>query len=725
MRTLLLALCLSCLPLCLQAQAPGGKPITLESIWKEGKFNPRGLQGLRWMKDGNYYTALDQNRIVQYDVKTGTSVRTLVDGPSLGLKIADYELASDERKILMLTDVEPIYRHSFKAQYFVFDPATGKATPLSQNGPQSYATLSPDGQKVAFARDNNLFYVDLNSGQETAVTSGGQFNQHIYGSTDWVYEEEFGFAKGFDWSADSRKLAFYAFDEGKVKEYNMQVWNNQGPYPADYRFKYPKAGEDNSRVAIRIYDLGSGKTIEPALGQEQDQYLPRMRWTGNPELLSVLRLNRLQNHAELLHVRASDGQVASVLEEKADTYVDIEYNDHLTYLQDGKHFIASSERSGYKHLYLYDMQGKLLRPITQGAWEVTDLVGIDQRGKTPVVYYMSTENSPLNRDLFSIDLQGKRKQQLSAPGSSQVNMSPDTQYYIASHSSNSEVPTVSLKQTKGNKTLKVIEDNQAYAQRVREYGFVPKEAFSFTTSEGVQLNGYMLRPAKLEAGKQYPVLMFQYSGPGSNQVENAWGGGNYAWHQMLTQQGYVIAVVDGRGTGKRGRDFKHVTYGQLGKLEALDQIETAKYLKTLPYVDAGRIGIWGWSFGGYMSSLCLLTGAEHFKAAIAVAPVTNWRLYDSIYTERYLKRPQDNPSGYDDNSPLQHAGKLKGNFLLVHGTGDDNVHVQNALLLQNALIRSGKQFESFYYPDRNHGIYGGNTRLHLYELMTDFLKRKL
>lgn len=727
MRKSFLLLGLLCV-LSLQAFAQEStQQITVESIWKEYKFYPKSVRGIRWMNDGQYYSSLKENNVEKYDVTNGEKVSTIINGSELSpsIEIGGYVFSADEKQVLLMTGREAIYRRSYVAEYYILNLENKSLKRLSPEGKCSYATFSPDGSKVAYVRGNNLYVTDLQSMNEEQVTKDGKFNHIINGSTDWVYEEELSFTKAFYWSPDSKKLAYLTFDESEVKEYNMQMWLAR-EYPHDYRFKYPKAGEANSKVSLSVFDLGSKAIVPVDLGKETDIYIPRVQWTKTNDLLSVIRLNRLQNHLEIIHVDALTGKGNVVLSEKNDTYVDIDYCDDLTYLKDNKHFIYTSEKDGYKHIYLYQLDGKLVRQITQGNWEVTELVGIDESKKKPVLYYISTESSPLDKDLYAVDYRGKGKVKLSQKkGTTRVNMSKDFKYYIAYHSSSEDVPTVSLYTTKKNQLTKVLEENKAFEKVVAEYGFVPKEHFSFKTGEGVELNGYMLKPKNFDTSKQYPVLMFQYSGPGSNMVANSWGGSNFAWHQMLTQHGYIVTVVDGRGTGNRGREFKHLTYGKLGKLETADQIETAKYLKSLSYVAKDRIGIWGWSFGGYTSSLAMFTGEDVFKMAIAVAPVTTWRFYDSIYTERYLMRPQDNAKGYDENSPINHVSKLNGKYLLVHGTGDDNVHLQNAIELQNALIKAGKQFDVFYYPNRNHGIYGGNTRQHLFTLLTNYVKDNL
>lgn len=706
----------------LSLQAQNKKAVTLEDVWQRNTFAQRTVASVNWMKSGGFYTSLDEGKIVKHNVATGEAVETIFD-PSTAtskVEIDDYVFSSDEKKLLILTNRESIFRRSFKAEYYVFDIATKKLTQLSTKGKQQYATFSPDGSKVAFVRENNLFWINLATNIESQFTTNGKFNFIINGACDWVYEEEFGFAQAFYWSPDSKKIAFYTFDESRVPEYNMQMWGDL--YPKDYRFKYPKAGEANSIVNISVYDLAAKKTTKMDIGKETNIYIPRVKWTNNPNLLSIKRLNRLQNNMDLIHADVKTGLGKVVLNETAKTYVDIEFNDDLMYLSDNQTFIHPSEKSGFKHLYQYDMNGKEIRQITSGEWEIADFYGIDE--KTKKLYFTSTEVSPLERHLYSINLDGTAKTKLdNAEGWNIANYSPDFSYNFIYNSSAKTPNHVSL--YKNGELVKVLEDNAKLKQKMTEFDLVNKEFFNFSTSEGVKLNGWMMKPSNFDANKKYPVLMFVYGGPGSQTVKNQWDARDFLWYQVLVSKGYIVVSVDNRGTGARGRDFKHVTYADLGKFEVIDQIESAKYLGGLPYVDKSRIGIWGWSYGGYMSSNCIMQGADVFKAAIAVAPVTNWRFYDSIYTERYQKTPQENPSGYDNNSPVTHVNKLKGNFFLIHGTGDDNVHFQNAVILQNALIKAGKQFESFYYPNRNHGISGGNTRLHLYQMMTDFLERKL
>ena len=703
--------------------------ISLEDVWAKGTFAARSVPGFTWMRDGRFYSALDKGEVVQHDVTTGQATQTLVSSQQLrpagadkAISVDGYEFNADEQKMLLSTETEPIYRRSTKANYYVYDRAGQKLVPLSAGGKQSYATFSPDGRRVAFMRQNNLYVVDLATMQETPMTTDGQINKLIHGGGDWVYEEEFEVSKAFKWSPDSRQVAYISFDESKVPEYNLQEW---GPlYPKDYRYKYPKAGEANSVVTVSVYDVDSKRTTKMDIGPETDQYIPRIMWTQTPGLLSMQRTNRLQNKLELLHGNTATGKTDVVWTDTDKAYVEV--TDDLRYLKNGKQFIITSERDGFRHIYLFDMKGKLVKQLTQGPWEVSEFEGVDEA--KGVAYYVSAEASPMQRHLYHVDLKGKGKTRLgeAGGGTDVVNMSPDFRYYLNYHSAANEPTTVSLRTAQDGKVVKVLEDNAALKQKMKDYGFTPQEFFSFKTSEGVQLSGCTIKPATMEAGKKYPVLTFMYGGPGSQKVLDKWNSVDYyTWFQLLAQQGYVVAIVDNRGTGGRGAAFKKVTYGQLGKLETIDQGEAVKYLGTLPWVDKSRIGIFGWSFGGYLSALGMTKNADLYKAGIAVAPVTNWRYYDSIYTERFLKTPQDNAGGYDDNSPVQFANLLKGKFLLVHGTGDDNVHFQNSVAFTDALVKANKDFEQLYYPNRNHGIYGGNTRLHLFRQMTNFLLQNL
>jgi dipeptidyl-peptidase 4 len=710
------------LPVALWAQ----KQISVEDFTTRNTFAQKTINEINWMKDGKYYSALSENKIIRYDVTNGNALETIVDGNAFlpAVEIDDYSFSSDESLVMLSSEQESIYRRSYTAHYFVYNRSGKSLKKVSSGGKQSYATFSPDGKKVAFARANNLFVVDLNTMSETQITEDGKFNKIINGTTDWVYEEEFSFVVGFYWSPDSKKIAYYKFNEEAVREYNLQRWKKGQLYPEDYRFKYPKAGEANSGVQAWIYEVASGKHVRADVGSEADIYLPRIKWTNNPSLLSVRKLNRLQNLLEIIHVDAETGSSKVVLTEKSDSYVDIEFLDDLTYLADGKQFVHSSERSGFKHLYLYSMSGTLIKKLTDGGFEVSEFLGLDEKTKT--IFYTSTEPSALEQHLYSISFDGRKKTKLTQlPGKHQINMSGDFQFYIDHHSSAENPVVATLYRTKGNTVVKVLETNDNLKKAVDEFGLVKKEFFSFKAVDGAMVNGFMLKPKDFDPSRQYPLLLYQYSGPGSQNVANAWAGSHFYFHQMLAQKGYIVAVIDPRGTGARGEQFKKVTYKQLGKYELEDIVSAAEYFRQLPYVDDSRLGVWGWSYGGYMSSLAMTKSAGVFKMGIAVSPVTNWRFYDTVYTERYLQTPQLNASGYDDNSPLTYADKLQGNFLLIHGTGDDNVHFQNSIVFQDALINSGKKFESFYYPDKTHSIGGGKTRLHLYTLMMDYIAKSL
>ena len=699
--------------------------VTMEDVFKKNTFYQQTVRGINWMKDGQYYSSqinqMGYPMVVKMNVATGEQAGVLLDGRAIGLNFSSYSFNSDESKALVATDVESIYRRSSKGIFYVVDLASGEKQQLMSGEKISYSTLSPDNDKVAFVKDNNLFMVELAGNKLTQITKDGEWNKIINGAADWVYEEEFSMAQAFKWSPDGEKIAFIRFDETEVPEFNMQLW---GPlYPKDYKFKYPKAGEKNSEVSIHVYDLATSKTQKIDSGPESDIYLPRIYWTKDANQLAFIRLNRLQNQMDLFHANATSGASKLIISETSKTYVDLNYNDDLQYLADGKSFIRTSEQDGFKHIYHHNLDGSLIRQITTGDWEVTSMVGVDEKGKK--IYFISTEVSPLERNFYVIGLDGKGKKALApAKGTHTINMSPDHRFYIDYYSTTAKPVTVTLNEASG-KQVKVLEDNASLNTTIATFSLGEKEFFTFPTVDGTELNGYIIKPKDFDPNKKYPVLMYVYGGPGSQNVINSWGGTRDLWHQALVAEGIIVACIDNRGTGARGRDFKHSTYANLGALETVDQIEGGKYLAKLPFIDPARVGIWGWSYGGYMSSLALMKGNDVFKTAIAVAPVTTWRYYDTIYTERYLQTPQLNPAGYDDNSPIMHVNKLKGNFLLVHGTGDDNVHFQNSVDLVNALITADKQFETFYYPNRNHGISGGNTTWHLYTMMTDFLKRKL
>ncbi len=709
--------------------AQSTKEITLEDIYKKGTFTTKGVSGLRSMKDGKTYVSIETDSITnerfvaKNNYSDGKIAEKLFTEKELVFNGINLQIGTNfsdnERKVLIAYQNEPIYRRSSKAYYYVFDLDTRKVSPVStKEGKQQYATFSPDATKVAFMRDNDLYITDLTSGVETRITHDGKYNHIINGGSDWVYEEELSFAKAFFWSPDGKKIAFYKFDESHVREFSMMMYDSL--YPTVYKFKYPKPGEQNSNVSIHVYDLANNSTTIVDVGGEKDQYIPRVKWTQDPNTLLVMRMNRHQNHLEYLFANATTGDTKVILEEKDKYYIDI--NDDLTFLRDGKHFILTSERDGYNHVYLYDISGKLIRSITTGNWEVTNLYGIDE--KTGTLYYQSTESSPLERDLYSIHISGNKKRKISTqPGTNSATFSADFSYYILNHSNVSTPPYITLNNTKSGRVERILEENRAAKETATTYGIQPREFFTFNTSENVELNGYMIKPRNFDENVKYPVLMYVYGGPGSQSAANSWA--HNIWFDYLAQEGYLIVCVDNRGTGFRGSEFKKMTYLNLGKYETIDQIEAAKWLGKQSYVDKDRIGLWGWSYGGYMASLAITKGADVFKTTIAVAPVTSWRYYDTIYTERYLRTPQENPEGYDDNSPINFANLLKGNFLLVHGTADDNVHFQNSIMFSEALIQANKDFDQAYYPNKNHGISGGNTSIQLYTKLTNFVLNNL
>lgn len=706
---------------------PLKKMIDLKDIWKDYSFSSESVRGVLSMNDGLNYTILEKGEkgieLAKYNYKKGKKVASLILPEDLKfegeqLKMASYEFSADEKKVLIGTEIESIYRRSSKGYYFVYDLKSKKIERLAEGDKQMYADFSPSGSKVAYVRNNNLFFKDFSTGKETQVTTDGEYNKIINGASDWVYEEELELSQAFQWSPDGNKIAFYRFDESNVKQWNMKMYD--GLYPSDYRFKYPKAGEENARVEVKIYNLEDNSTKKVDLATDYE-YLPSIEWTEDPNTLAVISSNRHQNEVKINLVDASSGKGKTVHIEKSDTYIEMPFEVH--FMKDKSHFIILSEKSGYRHIYLHNIDGKLEKQVTNGAWPVTNYYGMDEKqGK---IYFQSAETSPMDRNVYSIHLDGSGKKRLSSKeGTNNADFSKSFTYFINYHSTANQPNYVSLHNNSGE-VIRVLKDNKKLKETLAEYEIGDKTFFKFKTSTGVELNAWMIKPPNFSEAQKYPVFLTIYGGPGSQTVTNSWGGSNYFWHQMLAQKGYIVVSVDNRGTGARGVDFKKVTYKQLGKYETEDQIEAAKYFASLPYVDANRIGVQGWSYGGYMSSLCLLKGADYFKAAIAVAPVTNWRFYDSIYTERYMQTPQENEEGYDDNSPINHVEKLKGKYLLVHGMADDNVHLQNTTEMISALVKADKQFDLFVYPDKNHGIYGGNTRYHLYTKMTNFLLENL
>ncbi|MEM5539226.1 S9 family peptidase [Olleya sp. AS48] len=697
------------------------KEFTLDEIWS-GTFRTEGLDALHSMNNGQQYSVLNFDRasatttIDIYDYKTLEKVKTLVSSKDLDLKyFSDYTFSKDENKILLAFEEESIFRRSSLGKYVVYDVSEKSIHSVANHKIQE-PTFSPDGKKVAYGYQNNLYVKNLETNDVTQLTFDGKKNKVINGITDWVYEEEFGFVRAFDWNADSNKIAFIRFDESDVPEFSMDVYGKD-LYQTQTVFKYPKAGERNAVVSLHLFDLDKNKLEEVKVNKTyNDFYIPRIKWSHDANMLSAIYMNRHQNELDLWMIDASQNEAYLVVEEKDKAYIDI--TDNLTFLKD-KTFIWSSEKDGYNHVYHYSKKGKLINQITKGNWEVTEYYGYDSASDR--IFYQSVENGSINRDVYSIKLNGTQKRRLTQnEGTNNADFSANFTYFINTFSSATTPYLYTLNDASTGKVLKTIKDNSDLKETLKAYTISKKE-FSTISVNGNDLNMWMIKPANFDANKQYPLFMFQYSGPGSQQVANKWHSANDYWYQMLAQQGYIIACVDGRGTGLKGADFKKVTQNELGKFEVEDQIEAAKLLGARTYVDSSRMGIWGWSYGGFMSSNALFKGNDVFKMAIAVAPVTSWRFYDSIYTERYMTTPQENASGYDNNSPINHVDKLEGDFLLIHGTGDDNVHVQNTMRMVEALVQANKQFEWMIYPDKNHGIYGGNTRLHLYTKMTNFI----
>jgi dipeptidyl-peptidase-4 len=696
------------------------RDITLDDLWKNYAFHPKSMGGFNSMNDGEHYSTIekteDGQEIIKYQFKNGKKVRILFKSADFEIpKIGKYTFSKNEKQLLLATETKSIYRYSSKSVYYIYDIHNDKISKLSDKKVM-YANFSPQGDKVAYVLDNNLFIKDIKSGTITQVTSDGKKNHIINGASDWVYEEEFALVRSFEWAPDGEHIAYYKFDETHVKEFSMDLFKG-GLYPTQEVFKYPKAGEENSIVKVYFYNLKKDKNTY--IYTEKDyEYIPRIKWTNNPKVLALYGMNRHQNELDFVLANTEDGSNKILFTEKDKYFIDI--HDNLTFLPQDN-FIWTSEKDGFNHIYLKGLDGSE-QQITNGNWEVTSFHGVDSDKME--IYFTSTEEGSINRTLYAQHLDTDIKTKLSTEnGTNNSSFSKGLKYYMNSASTANSAPVYTLHTAEGKK-LKTLEDNTDFNTNMLEFNLTKKEFFTIKT-EDAELNAWMIKPPNFDENKEYPLFMFLYGGPGSQQVTNSFGWTNYYWYQMLAQKGYIVACVDNRGTGGKGAEFKKMTYKELGKYETIDQINAAKYFGNLNYIDADRIGIQGWSYGGYMSSLAITKGADVFSLAIAVAPVTNWRYYDNIYTERYMQTPQENSSGYDENSPINHVDKLKGHYLLVHGSADDNVHVQNTMEMISALVDANKQFDLFIYPDKNHGIYGGNTRYHLYKKMTDFILENL
>ncbi|WP_294318926.1 S9 family peptidase [uncultured Chryseobacterium sp.] len=691
-------------------QSMSAQEITLDKIYS-GYYRGKGIAGITSMKNGENYLVIEQGGIAKYSYKTSQKEGNIVDG-----QFESYEFSDDESKILLLKESQPIYRHSFLGKFEVKDLKSGKVMSLNNGNTVQEPRFSPDATKVAFISDNNLFYQDLNTGKITQITTDGKKNSILNGLADWVYEEEFGHARQYEWTKNSDALVFVKSDESQVPEIYIPIYGKT-LYPTEMRYKYPKAGENNSVVSAQLYRLDNGKTTALSLQSFKNYYIANVFQTAKPDEIVLITSERIQNASDVLKVNTKTGAVQKLFTETDEKWIDTD-SPTLEFLEDDS-FLWASERDGNRHLYWYDKDGKLKKQVTKGNWEVTDYYGFNPKSKE--IYVQTTEKGSINKVVSKVNIENGKSQLISnAEGNNSANFSKNYNYFIETSSTAAKPYTFVLKDGNG-KVVKELQNNETQLQKLKADSFVEKEFITIPNAVGDQMNAWIIKPKNFDKNKKYPLFMFQYSGPGSQQVSNSWDNGNGIWFEMLAQKGYVVACVDGRGTGYKGAKFKKVTYMNLGKYEIEDQITAAKWFGNQSYIDKTRIGMFGWSFGGYMTSLAMTKGADVFKMGIAVAPVTNWRYYDSVYTERFMRTPQENPDGYDKNSPTEYAKLLKGKFLLIHGTADDNVHFQNSMEFSEALIQNKKQFDFMAYPDKNHGIYGGQTRPQLYQKMTDFI----
>ena len=703
------------------------KNISVEKIWKSYEFYGKGVQGFTGMKDGKHFTQFSTIKgkkvITKHAIENYSSEGEIIlDLSTLKMNGKDiivdsYEYNADETKLLLTANTTPIYRRSYVAEHYLYDLVTKKLEILDdRDGPETLAEYSPDGKKIAFIVKNNLFCKDLASGTIIQITQDGWQNHIINGTTDWVYEEEFAITKGFEWSPDSKSIAFLKFNETDVQEFTMTYYNEL--YPEQYTFKYPKAGEANSKVTVHLYHLPT-YVITP-IKLDDYEYIPRLSWSTTTNTLVLQTLNRHQNHVKY-HKIDWDGTTlksAVFFEEKSDTYVEID--DNLIFLKDGKSILRTSEKNGFNHIYKIGFDGSE-QQITKGSWDVISFKGIDNANA--FIYYTAAKAGAIHKGVYKIDLKGKKDLAITLEkGANDANFTEGMNYFVYSYS-NANTPTTFSLCTNTGKVITEMESNSGLKQKIKDHDFAPKEFIQFDLN-GRSLNGWMIKPTNFDATKKYPVYINIYGGPGSNMVNDAWDN-NLAYHQLLAQEGYIVVSVDPRGTMYRGAAFKKMTYLELGKLETEDFIDVAKNLQQMSFVDPSRIGIQGWSYGGFMTALAMTKGNGVFKMGIAVAPVTNWRYYDNIYTERFMRTPAENENGYDQNSPINFVKDLQGKFFLIHGSGDDNVHYQNSMEMIDALVTANKQFDLFIYPNKDHGIYGGNTRNHLFNMLLNYTKNNL
>ena len=698
----------------------GGKPVELKDI-TGGKFRQVTSVGeMRSLPDGEYYTAMNNERsmIIKYSYRSGNAVDTLFNVNTAREctfdKFDGYEISSTGHHILVWCETEPIYRRSFKSVVYDYDVRRNYVKPISESKSKlMIPTYSPDGRMCAFVRDNNIWIRKFDFDTEVQVTKDGELNKILNGITDWVYEEEFAVTNLMAWSPDSEYLAFVRSDESDVKEYSMQMYG-EGTYPSYYNFKYPKAGEKNSTVTLHSYCVQTRDTKHLDVPLDEDGYIPRITFTKNSDQLAVMTLNRQQNLFNMYYVNPKSGVSRLILREENKCYVDSEWLKSIQFLNNG--FLYVSEQDGYSHIYMYSPTGVMQRQITKGNWDVTQLLGIDEATKT--VYYESAEESPMQRAVYKVDAKGVKTKLSTEKGTNNAQFSENFAYYVNRYSNANTPMKITVNETKTNKVLRTLQDNAALNERLAKYNFAKKEFFTVNTASGVELNAWMVKPLNFDENKRYPVLMFQYSGPNSQQVLDSY---SFDWERYLSTKDILVVCVDGRGTGARGEAFRKCTYMNMGDLESKDQVEAAHALAELPYVDGNRMAIWGWSFGGYNTLMALTVGKGTFKVGIAVAPPTDWRYYDTVYTERFMRTPQENQRGYDLTSPLKRVNELQGKLLLIHGTADDNVHFKQTMDYAEALVQANKQFDMHVYRDRNHGIYGGNTRYHLYTKMSNYL----
>lgn len=688
--------------------------LSLNEVWSSGLFFPASANGFDAMKDGKHYLVLEEDLLKYHFEKEAATDTFRFSFGSQPLIPETYELSPDENRIILGTDLKSIYRYSTEGTYFWANIKDGLAQRLG-GGPISYPTFSPDNRHLVFQRENNLVLKNVENGTERAITTDGETNAIIHGSGDWVYEEEFGLVKAFEFSEDGTWLAWLRFDEREVPEYNMTMFQGQ-LYPIDYRFKYPKVGQPNSRVDLMLCQLPNGQPKRLSLPLHLE-YAPRIVWNGNGELL-LMGLNRLQNHLWLYAVNPTDGTFRLVYEDSSNTYLEIP--DPIVIVPGTSDVILTSERSGFKHLYRVNGSNGQTLPLTSGNWEVTGIVGYHEKSKE--VFYSSTEFSVVEQKIYAVDAKGKRRMPVLTSGQQTAELCGD--YLVLTHSEAHRPFRSDLYSLKG-KRIKNLVNNDELEEEYARRGFAKPEFIQVPAADGSPLNAYLIKPSSFSVQKKYGLLMYVYGGPGSQLVQNDWMGPNYGWFQYLASQGILVACVDNRGTGGRGKSFRDITYGRLGEIETADQLAAVDWFAGQPWIDSNRIGYFGWSYGGYMSALCVLKGAGKIRAAVSVAPVTNWKFYDNIYTERYMGTLETNPKGFDAQSPISMAANLEGALLLIHGSGDDNVHWQNAAELSSALIKANKDFEQFIYPDKNHGIYGGPTRSHLYRKMTKFILEHL